>query len=114
MHELPVTESILNIAIDHATKAKATKITKIHIVIGKLSSIVDDSVQFYWDIISKDSIAENAKLQFHRVEAEIECSECHHQYKLENELIPCPECGSINIKFKTGDEFYMESIEIIN
>ena len=114
MHELSVTESILAIALKHAAQAQATKVTDIHLVIGRLSSIVDESVQFYWDIISKDSIAENSKLHFHRVEAEIECLECDHHYKLENELIPCPECGSINIKFITGDEFYMESIEIIN
>ncbi len=114
MHELPVTESILNISIDHAKKANATKIAKIHIVIGKLSSIVDDSVQFYWDIISKGSIADNATLQFHRVEAEIECLQCQHHYILENELIPCPKCGSIQIKFLTGEEFYIDSIEIVN
>ena len=114
MHELSITQNILEIATEQAELAGATKVTNVYLVIGQLSSIIDDSVQFYWDIISKNSIAENAKLHFCRVEAEIKCLECHHQYKLENELIPCPECGSINIKFITGDEFYMERIEIIN
>ena len=55
MHELPVTESVLEIALRHAKGAGAERITNIYLVIGQLSSIVDDSIQFYWDIVSKDS-----------------------------------------------------------
>jgi hydrogenase nickel incorporation protein HypA/HybF len=48
MHEMVVTENILNIATRHALHAGAKRVTDIHITIGQLSSIVDDSVQFYW------------------------------------------------------------------
>jgi hydrogenase nickel incorporation protein HypA/HybF len=44
MHELSVSESVLKIACDHAKKAHATAVTDIYLVIGRLSSIVDDSV----------------------------------------------------------------------
>jgi hydrogenase nickel incorporation protein HypA/HybF len=64
MHELSVTESILEIALRHASNANAKRITNLYMVKGQLASIVDDSVQFYWDIISKDSIAEGAVLHF--------------------------------------------------
>jgi hypothetical protein len=57
MHELPVTESILDIAVKHARQANAQRIADIYLVIGQLSSIVDDSIQFYWDIIAKDTLA---------------------------------------------------------
>ena len=73
MHELPITESILEIAIRHAEKAGAKRITDIHLVIGQLSSIVDESVSFYWDIISKDTIAEGAELHFRRVQIQMLC-----------------------------------------
>ena len=42
MHELSVTENILIIASSHAQKAGALKVTDIYIVIGRLSSIVDE------------------------------------------------------------------------
>ncbi|HAX69543.1 MAG TPA: hydrogenase maturation nickel metallochaperone HypA, partial [Anaerolineae bacterium] len=48
MHELPVTQSLLKIALDHAEKANAKQITALNIVMGELSSMVDDSIQFYW------------------------------------------------------------------
>ena len=64
MHELPVTESIFDIAKRYGQQANANRITDVYIVIGQLSSIVDDSVQFYWDIITRDTICDGAALHF--------------------------------------------------
>jgi hydrogenase nickel incorporation protein HypA/HybF len=112
MHELSVTESILQIALKHAQAAKAIHITDIYLVIGSLSSIVDDSVQFYWDHIAEGSIAEGAKLHFHRIPAELVCQECGLNYQpVPGELI-CPDCSSSQVKIVRGDEFYMEAIEV--
>ncbi|HNT55833.1 MAG TPA: hydrogenase maturation nickel metallochaperone HypA [Anaerolineaceae bacterium] len=112
MHELSVTESILNIASRHAEQAEARVVTDIHIVVGKLSSIVDDSVQFYWDLISEGTICAGAKLHFQRVPARLACQDCGTEFQLEAELIPCPHCGSVHIKVLTGEEFWLDSIEI--
>ena len=67
MHELPVTESILENTLRHARGAKAVGVTDVYLVIGQLSSIIDDSVQFYWDMISEGTIAEGASLHFKRI-----------------------------------------------
>jgi len=112
MHELAVTESILEIANRHATTAGATKITNIYITLGRLSSIVDDSVQFYWDIISQDTMSAGAKLHFTRIPARMRCNECSHEFEMQDELAPCPQCGSINLTLVSGDEFWLDSIEI--
>ena len=112
MHELSVTESVLDIACKHAQEACATRVTDIHLVIGRLSSIVDDSIQFYWNMISKDTLCEDARLHFKRIPAELVCLDCEHQYHLTNELTPCPNCGSPRIRVLSGDEFHLESIEI--
>ena len=112
MHELAVTESILNLALKYAQKEGACQVTDITLVIGSLSSIVDDSVQFYWDMISQGTICEKARLHFERILATMQCNQCGKQFKLTDELHPCPCCGSMNLKTLSGDEFHMESIEI--
>ena len=112
MHELSVTESVLEIACKHAEKAQAKKVTDIYLVIGKLSSIVDDSVQFYWDFISKGTLCEEATLHFKRIPAELVCLDCGNKYVLDDELTPCPQCGSARIRVVSGDEFNLESIEV--
>ena len=112
MHELSVTESVLEIAIKHAEKAQAIRVTDIYLVIGRLSSIVDDSVEFYWNFITKDTLCEESKLHFKRVPAELICLDCEHKYKLTHDLTPCPNCGSARVRVLSGDEFHVESIEI--
>ncbi len=112
MHELAVTESILNIALKHAQQANATRVSEVYLVIGRLSSIVDDSVQFYWDMMSEGTLCAGSKLHFQRVPAELVCLNCGSAYKLDSELEPCPSCGSAKVKVTSGDQFYLDSIEI--
>lgn len=112
MHELSVTESILNLALENAKKEKAIKVTSINLVIGKLSSIVDDSVQFYWDIISEGTLCQNAKLTFTRLPAKLKCTDCQTEFTIEKELHACPNCGSYRSTIIQGEEFYLDSIEI--
>lgn len=112
MHELAVTQSILEIAVRHADEQKARRITDLFIVMGEWSSTVDDSIQFYWDMISDGTIAKGAALHFRRVPVEIECSDCKHTYKPSARELLCPNCTSTRIKVRTGEEFYLEAIEV--
>ena len=114
MHELPVTQSILEIVLRHAREAGAKKISDLYLVIGQLASIVDDSVQFYWDIVSKDTPAEGARLHFRRIPAEFQCRDCGTGFKLSAVDFECPECGSARIHIVAGEEFYIEAIDVEN
>ena len=112
MHELAVTENILSIAVQHATQANAVRVTALHLVIGQLSSIVDDSVQFYWDMISAGTVCEGAQLHFERRPAMLKCLDCAQPYPLKGELTDCPNCHSARIKIVSGEEFYLDSMEV--
>lgn len=112
MHELPVTESILKITTEHAAQHGATRVTDIYLVIGQLASIVDDSVQFYWDIISANTLCAGAALHFERIPAQLSCLDCHHTYTIPDRLLPCPQCGSVRVQPLAGEEFRVDSIAI--
>lgn len=112
MHELAVTESILEIAVRHAEQQKAKRITELFIVMGQWSSVVDDSVQFYWDMLTENTIAFGSKLHFRRIPVEIVCLDCGHSYTPTARELLCPNCESTRIKVKTGEEFYLEAIEV--
>ena len=112
MHELAVTESILEIAVRHAQEQNARRITGLYLVLGGWSSVVDDSVQFYWDIISEGTIARGAALHFRRVPVTLACQDCGREYHPEGERLPCPQCGGANAQVKTGEEFFLEAIDV--
>lgn len=113
MHELPITESILDICLRHAQQAGASRITDIHLVIGQLSSFVDESIQIYWDIISAGTPAIGARLHFQRIPAEVRCTKCGAVYHLDTRDFICPDCGSVRAEIITGDQLYVQSIEIV-
>jgi hydrogenase nickel incorporation protein HypA/HybF len=111
MHELPVTQSILKIVTNHAEDANAERITDIYVVIGQLSSYIDDAIQFYWDIISDGTIAQGATLHFKRIAAEMQCNNCGEKYALDGGH-RCPSCGGIDAAVTAGQEFFVESIDV--
>jgi hydrogenase nickel incorporation protein HypA/HybF len=112
MHELGITEEILRIAIEHAEQAHAQRITDINIVVGELSSVVDDSVQFYFDFSSPGTIAEGAQLHFRRIPAHLRCRQCGREFEPDGVDWRCPQCQSIGGDVIAGREFYLESIEV--
>jgi hydrogenase nickel incorporation protein HypA/HybF len=112
MHELPVTQSILEIALRHAQQHNARSVRTIYVVIGQLSSIIDDSIQFYWGMIAEGTLAEGAKLEFRRLPAELQCQACGERYVMPAGELACPNCQSMHVKVISGEEFYLEAIDI--
>ncbi|HSM56828.1 MAG TPA: hydrogenase maturation nickel metallochaperone HypA [Candidatus Sulfomarinibacteraceae bacterium] len=111
MHELFATEQIKEIVLRHAEAAEAARVTDVFLVVGELSSMVDDAVQFYWDAISADTAAEGAHLHFRRVPAEMRCRQCGRRYSLREDLL-CPACESGDVELVAGEGFYVESIGV--
>jgi hydrogenase nickel incorporation protein HypA/HybF len=113
MHEMSVTESILRITLEHAQKANARSVTAIHIRMGELASMVDDSIRFYWEIIAKDTPAEKAALTFARIPARVHCATCLHDFDWRRkDDFACPKCGGQDLRIQGGDELQVESIEV--
>jgi len=102
----------MEIAIRHAQNSNAKRIISLNIVIGQLATIIDDSVQFYWDLIAEDTIAKGAQLNFNRVLTELLCQDCNRQFTPGADDFACPECQGVNVKIVAGNEFYLDSIEI--
>lgn len=112
MHEYAVTKSMIDIAVKEADKAEAGKITEIRLVIGDLSTIIDDSVQMYFDILSEGTAAEGAKLVFNRKPAIFRCRECGNEFVKPAKGFDCPKCGGLGTPTDAGREFYIESMEV--
>ena len=112
MHEYSITESVLTIALEKANEANAGKITRINLVVGELSGVVSECVQFYFDFISKDTIAAGAELSFEMKPTRIRCHKCQTEFSPNNSNWSCPDCQEVGIEIISGRECYMESIEV--
>ena len=113
MHELSVTQSILDIALRHAERANARRILGINLVIGDLTGFVDDSIQFYFDFLSQETLAQGAQLNFERIAPRARCHACGAEYAPpDSRLWVCPECEALGGEVVAGREFSVASIEV--
>lgn len=113
MHELGLTQSILDIAIEHANKNSANKLLKINVKAGKMVAVVDDSMQFFFKYLSSNTIADGAELVIEHLPIRVKCQECKEVGEVnEFEVSTCPKCGEFAIELVSGREFYVDSIEV--
>jgi hydrogenase nickel incorporation protein HypA/HybF len=70
MHEAGVTERILEIVLEHAKEAHATRVTDVYLDVGDESGIDIESVELHWPLLSQGSVAEGATLHFDAKEHE--------------------------------------------
>ena len=113
MHELPATRGILAIALDTAREVNALRVTSIDVLIGEMTSLVDDSVQFYFDILAKNTAAAGATLNFRREPGTGTCLNCGCSFAVRPPLDPeCPHCRTCAVRVSGGNRFFVESIEV--
>ena len=110
MHELPATQAMLTLALD---AAGGRRVLAIDLTVGEMGSIVDDSVQFYFDLLSRGTVAEGAALRFRRVSGDGTCLECGHRFGARPPLpAECPACAGRQLVVSGGQEFNLDSLEV--
>ena len=61
MHELTITQNILDISLAAARQQGATRIRTIRLKMGPFSGVVPECVQMYLDVLAQGTPAEGAK-----------------------------------------------------
>ncbi len=112
MHELAITQSMLDLALEQAKKNNAICIQKVSVIIGEMSGVVDECVRFYFEILSEGTIAEGAELAIRSIPATARCRQCETRFEVHGMDWICPMCGKAQIEIVGGKELYLESIEV--
>jgi hydrogenase nickel incorporation protein HypA/HybF len=109
MHELSVASAILNTAVKHA---EGRPVDVVSIRVGRLRQVVPDSLRFYFEIVARDTICENAELQIVEIEARLCCSDCGCAWEPSIPAFRCPDCGGANVAVTAGEELAVDYIEL--
>ena len=112
MHELSVVESMVAVVLRHAGLNKADKVTRINLVLGEMSTVMEEPVRFYFDMIAKETVAQGAELSFKRTPLVARCRECGDEFDVVEYDFTCTGCGGTDTEIISGREFQVESIEI--
>ncbi|MFC1947023.1 hydrogenase maturation nickel metallochaperone HypA [Chloroflexota bacterium] len=112
MHELSIVESLLALVLEHAEKAEAEKVVGVNLVVGELSGVVQEAVEFYWDFLTKETIAKEARLIFKHVPAQLKCRKCGEVFLSSDHGYVCPKCSEQQVDIIAGRELFVESLEV--
>jgi hydrogenase nickel incorporation protein HypA/HybF len=107
MHELSVSSAIVDTAVKHAAGRKVTVVT---VRIGHLRQVVPDSLAFYFELVTRETVCEGARLEQVLVPALLRCGDCAREWDPQDALFRCV-CGGAG-EVMEGDELEVESIEV--
>ena len=110
MHELALTEHILQTAVPEAQKHGAAKILEIRLKIGELSGVLPGYLQRCFEVVREDTIASEARLVIETVPVSIRCRACGYEGSVDRKNICCPDCGGTDFTITAGREFCVDSL----
>jgi hydrogenase nickel incorporation protein HypA/HybF len=116
MHELPVTEKILDVVLRHAEGKNVKRILRIYLRVGELSDLEHEWIQRYFDYLSKGTLAENARLVIETAPIVLRCHSCEHSFEVGKDSLDgvlCPECGETGCTLVSGREYYVKNMEVM-
>jgi hydrogenase nickel incorporation protein HypA/HybF len=116
MHELQVTERILDIVLQHVDGHDVSRIVVIHLTIGELSDLEDEWIQHYFDYLSRGTLAEDAKLAIERAPIVLRCDSCACDFEVKKDELheaKCPECGESRCQLVSGREYLVRNMEVV-
>jgi Zn finger protein HypA/HybF (possibly regulating hydrogenase expression) len=112
MHEYPITQRIIEVAGEFASKNNAKDVKVINLVVGDYSGYVASSIELYFDIIAEGSACAHAKLNIERVVPKLKCNSCGNLFVRKPYSFECPTCNGEGVPTEIGKEFYIKSIEV--
>ena len=112
VHEMSIAMNIVDIVCQKANEEKAGKINNIDLEIGNLSGIMIDSLKFCFEAACKNTIANGAELNIHKIEAEAFCKSCNQNFTMKSDFSPCPKCDNFNFEILKGKELSIISFNI--
>jgi hydrogenase nickel incorporation protein HypA/HybF len=116
VHELPVVQAILDIVLKHARLNNVSKVHGIALAVGALSDLQDEWLQRYFDYISKNTLAEGARLTVERTPVVLKCAGCAGEIPvkpLEMKDFVCPGCACKEFSLIAGREYFIKSMEAV-
>ena len=109
MHELSVSSAVVEAVVRHAD---GRQVKAVQLRVGALRQVVPDSLDFYWGIVSRDTVCEGAVLEQELIEARLRCNDCDIEWAVDAPAFRCPQCAGAAVDVVCGNELEVESIEV--
>ena len=113
MHELSIAAGIVDAVTESVAAYPGARVKEVRIKVGSLASVIEDSLQFCWDLTVEGTPLAGAKLIVNVLPVVVHCAKCGRDGELESlQSFRCPHCGEPASDLRQGRELEIDSIEI--
>ena len=117
MHELSIVSSIVETVTETLAAlpdtSRGARVLEVRLRVGALASVIPESLEFCWGIVSEGTPLEGSKLVVNVLPVVIHCVPCGQDAELEGvQSFRCPRCGEPCSDMRQGRELEIDSIEI--
>ena len=113
MHELSIAASIVESVTESASAYPGARVKEVRLRVGALASVIEDSLQFCWELATEGSPIAGAALVIHMLPVIVHCDACGVDTEIAGvQSFRCPKCGELAADLRQGRELEIESIEL--
>ena len=113
MHEMSIALNIVKTVEEELQKAKGTKVEKLELVVGKLSGVVVESLDFALDAAKKESPLAEATIQIDEAPGKMRCLKCGNEFDTDDFYAVCSNCNQYHHEVISGKELLIRSMTIV-
>lgn len=112
MHELPVTQSIVESVIDEMNSLRLERVGAVYLKLGRMTTFVPDCIKFYYEALIANTPLEGSRLIIEEIDVTGRCNNCNRQLTFDEPFFICPVCGSVDIGIISGQELLIDTLEV--
>lgn len=112
MHEMSVAEGVLQLMEDAAASQGFHRVKTVWLEIGQLAGVEKEALKFCFDVVTRDSLAHEARLEIIDAPGQGWCMQCAATVPMAAMFEACPQCGSYQVQATGGSELRVKELEV--
>ena len=113
MHELSLVMALIDQVGEICRQEQAERLLRIELVVGALSGVERDPLEFCFSIAAEGTVAAGATLVVEEVPVTVACRACGERTAPELPMIHCQACQSQDTEIVAGRDFFIKAIEVM-
>ena len=97
---------------EQAATQQFERVKSVWLEIGPLAGVELDALRFGFDVVTRNSLAEGAKLEIIEMPGQAWCLQCSKTVPVSQRFDACPECGSYQLQITGGEELRIKELEV--